>query len=113
MAHGRRRNTRQILPCRPSSVFGLSEWWDVVGRTAHAMVFLIVPQYISIPPSNGYQERVFSACTYFDRNIQQRLKDEKYELKVLLAVNERLVGEGNKEVDPLLQWVCPLRTEDA
>ena len=60
-------------------------------------------KYLSIPPSNGFQERVFSACTYFECAIQSRQKDEKYEMKVLLSVNERLAAD-DKLIDPVVNW---------
>lgn len=86
-----------------SSKFDLSEWWHAVGRKSHELLVLLVAQFISIPPSNGFQERVFSACTYFDGAIQQNLKDERYEMKVLLSVNERLAA-NDKLIDPVVNW---------
>ena len=86
-----------------SSVFDLSEWWHVVGRKTHEIVFRAVPLIISIPSSNGYQERVFSACTYFDSILRQNLKDERFERKVLMAVNEHLMDDLNS-IDPVVHW---------
>ena len=60
-------------------------------------------KYVSIQPSSGFQERVFSACTYFDCNIQPRQKDKKYEMKVLLSLNKRLVVD-DKLIDPVVNW---------
>merc|ERR1711997_861971 len=87
-----------------SSVFDLSEWWDQVGRNAHATVFLAVLLVLPNPASNGYQERVFSACTYFDDKLQQNRGDDSFEMKVLLAVNKNLVDDYNL-VNSVVRWV--------
>ena len=84
-----------------SSVFDLSEWWHVVGRKGHVIVFCAVPQIILISFSNVYQKRVFSACTYFDNTLRLNLKDERYEMKVLIAVNEHLMDDLNP-IDPVV-----------
>ena len=81
-------------------MFDLSEWWDKVGRQAYQLIFPAVPLVIPVPSSNGYQERVFSACTYFDGDLKQRLKDTRYEMKVLTAV-------------PVVHWVAPPNDEDS
>ena len=86
-----------------SSVFDLSEWWHVVGHKAHVIVFHAVPLIISILSSNAHQECVFSACTYFDNTLLQNLKDERYEVKVLMAVNEHFMDDLNS-IDPVVHW---------
>ena len=86
-----------------SSVFDLSKWWHVVGRKTHVIVFCAVPLIILIPSSNAYQERVFSACTYFDNTLRQHLKDQRYEMKVLMAVNEHLMDDLNP-IDLVVHW---------
>ena len=87
-----------------SSLFDLSEWWNIVGRKCLNLMFLLVPKFIAIPPSNGHQKRVFSSYTWFDNPLQQSQKDEKYEMKVLMCVNDSL-KYGGQLVDPLVQWV--------
>ena len=86
-----------------SFVFDLGEWWHVVGRQAHIIVFCAVPLIILIPSSNAYQERVFSARTYFDNTLRLNLKDERYEMKVLMAVNDHLMDDLNP-IDPIVYW---------
>ena len=75
-----------------SSVFNLCEWWKSVGRNTFRLVFLTVPSLLSVPSANDYQERVFSTCTWFDDPLRQRMKYERYEMAVLLAVNEKLLN---------------------
>jgi len=74
-----------------SSQFDSREWWVKVGRKAHPLVFLVVPAIIALPASNGFQERTFSTCTYFDDPLRQRLKNSRFEMALLLAVNEELL----------------------
>ena len=41
--------------------------------------------------SNGLQERIFSACTWFDNPLRQRLQNKRFEMSVILVVNESLL----------------------
>ena len=50
-----------------------------------------MPPMIALPSNNGFQERIFSACTHFDNPIRQRLKESRFEMAVLLAVNESIL----------------------
>jgi len=38
-------------------------------------------------------ERIFSTCTWFDNPLRQRLNDEKFEMAVIIAVNECILNE--------------------
>ena len=73
-----------------SSKFDLREWW-LHSRSNHSIVYVAVPTLVSLPNSNAFQERTFSTCTYFDDPLRQRLKRERFEMAVLLAVNEALL----------------------
>ena len=75
-----------------SSLFDSVEWWNEVGRRNHPQVFPVFPIIISLPASNDFQERIFSACTWFDDPLRQRLRDTRFEMAVLLAVNESLLS---------------------
>ena len=66
---------------------------------------------IPVSSSNGYQDRVFSACTYFDGDLKQRLKDTRYEMKVLTAVNEQLLVDDLSPIDPVVHWAAPPNDE--
>ena len=74
-----------------SSLFDVREWWSNIGRELHVLVFWVAPPMIALPSNNGFQERIFSACTHFDNPIRQRLKESRFEMAVLLAVNESLL----------------------
>ena len=75
-----------------SSKFDSLEWWDKVGRKSHKKVFCVAPIVIALPTHNGYQERTFSICTWFNSPIRQRLEGSRFEMAVLLAVNEALLS---------------------
>ena len=51
----------------------------------------------------NFKKGVFSACKYFDNTLRQNLKDERYEMKVLMAVNEHLMDDLNP-IDPVVHW---------
>ena len=44
----------------------------------------------SLPASNGFQEQIFSVCTYNDNFICKRLGDDNFEESVLLLLNNAL-----------------------
>ncbi len=71
-----------------SSKFDSLEWWHVGGRDAHKEVFFVALTIIALPSHNGFQERIFSACTHFDSPLRQSLKIDRFEMAILLAVNE-------------------------
>jgi hypothetical protein len=77
-----------------SYLFDVCEWWTSVGRKEHRLIYFAVPLIISLPSHNGFQERIFSACTWFDSPLRQRLKDKQFEMAVLFAfaVNESLLA---------------------
>ena len=104
-----------------SSLFDSCEWWRNVGRKHHHLVFLVVSEIIALPSSNGFQERIFSACTWFDNPLRQSLKSTRFEMAVLLAVNESLLCNKVPSEDELEEIVrnvvsnlmsSPLPSED-
>lgn len=76
-----------------SSKFDLLEWWmnDDDGKHRHKEVFWVVPPIIALPSHNGFQERIFSTCTWFDDPLRQSLGHARFEMAVLLAVNTNLI----------------------
>ena len=100
-----------------SSKFDLCEWWLSVGRKAYPMIYNIVPAIIAEPGSNDFQERTFSACTHFDDPLRQSLKVGRFEMAVLLAVNESLLKKNvvadEKEVNEIINSVVELLQFDA
>ena len=82
-----------------SSKFDSLEWWNKVGRVSHKKVFYVAPIIIALPTHNGFQERTFSICTWFDSPVRQRLKGSRFEMAVLLAVNEGLLSGDSPSED--------------
>ncbi len=76
-----------------SSVFDSLEWWKNIGRKNHPLVFLVMLAINGLPASNGYQERIFSNCSWFESELQQNSKDETFEQKMLLSFNDALGKE--------------------
>ena len=56
------------------------------------LIYFVVPLTNSLSSHNGFQERIRSACTWFDSPLRQSLKDKRFEMAVLLAVNESLLA---------------------
>lgn len=60
------------------------------GKLRHPLIFPAVLAYLALPVSNTFVECVFSACTWFDSPLRQRLNPKHFEIPVLLAANEVL-----------------------
>lgn len=74
------------------TLYASSRWLNV-GREKHSLVFLVEPSIVSLPAANAFQERVFSACTHFDDPLRQRLKEARFEMAVLLSINQSLLSD--------------------
>jgi hypothetical protein len=70
----------------------LAEWWASEGSKKHVLLSYAVPAILSLPASNGHQERTFSTCTHFNDNLRQRLSAEKFEQSILLAANKENIS---------------------
>ena len=88
-----------------SSQFDLCEWWKSIGRDKYSLFYIIVPAVIATPASNDFQERIFSCCTHFNKPLRQRLKDGRFEMAVLLSVNQRLLKQGSVPDDEVKEIV--------
>ena len=74
-----------------SSKFHLLEWWKCVGCKKWPEVYLVFCIWIALPNSNSFQERIFSLYTWFDNPLRQSLKETRFEMAVLLAVNDAFI----------------------
>ena len=72
--------------------FDVSIWWRK-HRDEYPTLSQIAARYIAKPDSNGFQERVFSRCTVIDHPLRQRLKEENFEMSVLLSKNIDFIEE--------------------
>jgi len=78
-----------------SSKFDKLEWWKEVGQVKHDLVYLVAPPIIAIPSSNGLLERIFSSCSWFDDSLHQSLKPRRFEMAILMSVNESFLDNGD------------------
>eukprot|EP00984_Skeletonema_dohrnii_P009246 scaffold3526_cov72-Skeletonema_dohrnii-CCMP3373.AAC.2 len=70
-----------------SSEFDSLEWWKTQGSKKYPEVFAAALPILALPASNAFMERTFSACTWHDDPLRQSLREERYEKKVVVAVN--------------------------
>jgi hypothetical protein len=75
-----------------SKHFDVAEWWANEGKKIHPLLAIAIAPILSLPASNGHQERTFSTCQHFNDELRQRLKVERFEMSVLLAVNKEYAG---------------------
>jgi hypothetical protein len=75
-----------------SKQFDVAEWWANEGKKLHPLLAIAIAPILSLPASNGHQERTFSVCQHFNNELRQSLKDERFEMSVLLAVNKEYAG---------------------
>ena len=71
---------------------------------------------LALPPTNAYQERIFSTCTYFDDPLRQSLKFSRFEMSVLLAVNQAFLRNripSFEEVKSIVERVIAMFEKDA
>lgn len=83
------------------------KWWNDVGNILHPRIGLVASIIFGIPPSNGFQERIFSKASWFDGKLKQRLDSTKFELSLLDSLHYPTTKEmdndlGKKEEDSVL-----------
>ena len=65
--------------------------------------------------SNTFLERIFSACTWFDDHLRQSLQDKRFEMAVLIAVNNNLLNgvvPPEKTVTEIIESVLTLLNKE-
>jgi hypothetical protein len=75
-----------------SSQFHALEWWEVHGKRQFPLIYLVASSILSLPESNGHQERVFSSCTWMDGKLQRRQNPATHEMKALLYQNRSMLS---------------------
>ena len=69
------------------------------------------PSIIALPPSNTFLELIFSACTWFDDPLRQRLKGKRFEMAFLISVNDNLINgvvPSEKKVQEIIESIVTL-----
>ena len=79
----------------------LAEWWEGTGKTQFPLIYPIACCILSLPDSNGHQERTFSAATWMDGKLNSMQNDVTFQMKVLCYKNhdflQRFKGRFEKE----------------
>jgi hypothetical protein len=65
------------------------EWWESVGRALFPKIAQMAMIQLCVPDSNGYQERVFSKCSYFNAPQRRNMAPQNFEMQTLLSLNRR------------------------
>ena len=78
------------LVTRHFDVFG---WWQQVGKDLFPLIYPVAIRALSLPESNGHQERTFSAATWMDGKLRSRQSDMTFQMKVLLYKNQEFLDK--------------------
>ena len=70
-----------------ASHFDVFEWWHREGKIKFKMIFIVACTILSLPESNGRQERVFSGAGWIDAKLSNRQAEVTFEMKALLYSN--------------------------
>jgi hAT family C-terminal dimerisation region len=68
--------------------FDVLEWWNGPGKNQFPLIYPVAMCMLSLPDSNGHQERTFSAATWMDGKLNSMQKDITFQMKVLTYKNE-------------------------
>jgi hypothetical protein len=83
-----------------ASHFDALEWWFHTGKRVYPLIYPPVAcAILSLPESNGHQERVFSSSTWMDGKLQRRQNPATHEMKALLYQNRGLINARKTRMD--------------
>jgi hAT family C-terminal dimerisation region len=72
--------------------FDIFKWWETIGKKSFPLIYPIAIRILSLPDSNGSQERTFSSATWMDGKLNTRQNEITFQMKVLLYKNQALLG---------------------
>jgi hAT family C-terminal dimerisation region len=78
--------------------FDVFKWWETIGKKLFPLIYPVAIRILSLPDSNGNQERTFSAATWMDGKLNSRQNDMTFQMKVLLYKNQGFLEEHQREV---------------
>jgi hAT family C-terminal dimerisation region len=78
--------------------FDIFKWWETIGEKSFLLIYPVAIRILSLPDSNGSQERTFSAATWMGGKLNSRQNDMTFQMKVLLYKNQGFLEEHKKEV---------------
>ena len=91
--------------------FDIFKWWESIGKISFPLIYPIAIRILSLPDSNGNQERTFSAATWMDGKLNSRQNDMTFQMKVLLYKNQAFLEEHQKEVKDENRKAAAARTK--
>jgi hAT family C-terminal dimerisation region len=91
--------------------FDVFKWWETIGKNSFPLIYPIAIRILSLPDSNGNQERTFSAATWMDGKLNSRQNDMTFQMKVLLYKNQGFLEENKKEVMEVNRKAAAARTK--
>jgi hAT family C-terminal dimerisation region len=83
-----------------ASNFDVLEWWRNTGKSQYPLIYPVAMCILSLPDSNGHQERTFSAATWMDGKLNSMQKDLTFQMKVLIYKNEDFLERYSDKMDP-------------
>jgi len=87
-------------------------WWELTGKSMFPWIYPVACRILSLPESNGSQERTFSAATWMDGNLNRRQNDMTFQMKVLLYKNNDLMKVQEKFATEERMKEAEKRTKD-
>jgi hAT family C-terminal dimerisation region len=90
--------------------FDVFKWWETIEKNSFPLIYPVAIRILSLPDSNGNQERTFSAATWMDGKLNSRQNDMTFQMKVLLYKNQGFLEEHKKEVEEKNRKAAAART---
>jgi hAT family C-terminal dimerisation region len=95
-----------------ASLFDVMEWWRNTGMTQYPLIYPVAMCILSLPDSNGHQERTFSAATWMDGNLVTMQKEVTFQIKVLLYKNEKFLDRYENKMKKRSKEDAEKRTKE-
>jgi len=92
--------------------FDVFNWWETVGKDLYPLIYPVACRILSLPDSNGGQERTFSAATWMDGKLVSKQSDMTFQMKVLLYKNKNFMAQHKIVVKEEKKALAELRTRD-
>ena len=78
-----------------ADLFDPMKWWTDMGRHRFPLIYWVAIVHMSLPDSNGHQERTFSAAQWMDDLRRTTQHDATFEMKVIIYKNQEFLAALN------------------